>query len=145
VLEVNLVSQWLGIKAAAPAMTAGGSIVNVSSIEGFIGAAGMSAYSASKFGIRGLTKTASRELGPRGIRVNSIHPGGIMTPMVVDAGPEMWKHVDVRAFLRLLPAQRFGEAPEIASVAVFLASDESSYCTGAEFVADGGMLTGAGY
>jgi len=145
VLEVNLVSQWLGIKAAASAMTEGGSIVNVSSIEGFIGAAGMSAYSASKFGIRGLTKAAARELGPRGIRVNSIHPGGIMTPMVADAGPEMWKHVDVQAFLRQLPAQRFGQAPEISSVAVFLASDESSYCTGAEFVADGGMLTGAGY
>jgi 3alpha(or 20beta)-hydroxysteroid dehydrogenase len=145
VLEVNLVSQWIGTKAAAPVMTSGGSIVNISSIEGFIGAAGMSAYSASKFGIRGLTKAAARELGPRGIRVNSIHPGGILTPMVADAGPEMWKHVDVKAFLAQLPVQRFGEAAEISALAVFLASDESSYCSGAEFVADGGMLTGAGY
>ncbi len=145
VLEVNLVGPWLGIKAAAPAMTDGGSIVNISSIEGFIGAAGMSAYAASKFGVRGLTKAAARELGRRGIRVNSIHPGGILTPMVADAGPEIWKHVDVKAFLAQLPIRRFGEASEIAQVAVFLASDESSYCSGAEFVADGGMLTGAGY
>jgi 3alpha(or 20beta)-hydroxysteroid dehydrogenase len=145
VIEVNLVSQWLGVKAAIPAMTGGGSIINISSIEGFIGAAGMSAYSASKFGIRGLTKAAARELGPRGIRVNSIHPGGILTPMVADAGPEIWKHVDVKAFLAQLPVQRFGEASEISRLALFLASDESSYCSGAEFVADGGMLTGAGY
>jgi 3alpha(or 20beta)-hydroxysteroid dehydrogenase len=147
VLEVNLVSQWLGIRAVTAAMTAagGGSIVNISSIEGFIGAAGMSAYSASKFGIRGLTKAAARELGQHGIRVNSIHPGGIITPMVADAGPEMWKHVDVTAFLDLLPLRRFGEAAEISRLAVFLASDEASYCSGSEFVADGGMLTGAGY
>lgn len=147
VLEVNLVGQWLGIRAVIPAMTAagGGSIVNVSSVEGFIGAAGMSAYSASKFGVRGLTKAAARELGRHGIRVNSIHPGGIVTPMVLDAGPEMWKHVDVKGFLDQLPAQRFGEPPEVASLGVFLASDEASYCTGSEFLADGGMLTGAGY
>jgi len=147
VLEVNLVSQWLGIRAVTPAMTVagGGSIVNISSIEGFIGAAGLSAYSASKFGIRGLTKAAARELGRHGIRVNSIHPGGIITPMVADAGPQMWKHVDVTAFLDLLPLRRFGEAPEISRLAVFLASDEASYCSGSEFVADGGMLTGAGY
>jgi 3alpha(or 20beta)-hydroxysteroid dehydrogenase len=147
VLDVNLVSQWLGIRAVTPSMTAagGGSIVNISSIEGFIGAAGMSAYSASKFGIRGLTKAAARELGQHKIRVNSIHPGGIMTPMVADAGPEIWKHVDVKAFLAQLPAQRFGEPAEISRLALFLASDEASYCSGAEFVADGGMLTGAGY
>jgi len=147
VLEVNLVSQWLGIRAVIAPMTAagGGSIVNISSIEGFIGAAGMSAYSASKFGIRGLTKAAARELGQHGIRVNSIHPGGIVTPMVLDAGPDLWKHVDVKAFLAQLPVQRFGEPAEISRLALFLASDEASYCSGAEFVADGGMLTGAGY
>ncbi len=147
VLEVNLVSQWLGIRAVIEPLRAagGGSIVNVSSIEGFIGAAGMSAYSASKFGIRGLTKAAARELGQHGIRVNSIHPGGIVTPMVMEAGPEIWKHVDVKAFLAQLPVERFGEPAEISRLALFLASDEASYCTGAEFVADGGMLTGAGY
>jgi len=147
VLEVNLVSQWLGIRAVIEPLRAagGGSIVNVSSIEGFIGAAGMSAYSASKFGIRGLTKAAARELGQHGIRVNSIHPGGIVTPMVMEAGPEIWKHVDVKAFLAQLPVERFGEPAEISQLALFLASDEASYCTGAEFVADGGMLTGAGY
>jgi 3alpha(or 20beta)-hydroxysteroid dehydrogenase len=145
VLEVNLVSQWLGIRAVIPAMTGGGSIINISSIEGYIGAAGLSAYSASKFGIRGLTKAAARELGEHGIRVNSIHPGGIVTPMVLDAGPEMWKHVDAKAFLAQLPIRRFGQPDEIAQLVVFLASDESSYCSGSEFVADGGMLTGAGY
>jgi 3alpha(or 20beta)-hydroxysteroid dehydrogenase len=147
VLEVNLIGQWLGVRAVIEPMRAagGGAIVNVSSIEGFIGAAGLSAYSASKFGVRGLTKAAARELGPHGIRVNSIHPGGIITPMVADAGPKMWAHVDVPAFLKQVPAQRFGQSPEISRLAVFLASDESSYCTGSEFVADGGMLTGAGY
>ena len=81
VLDVNLVGCWLGIKAVIAPMTAagGGSIVNISSIEGFAGAAGLSAYSASKFGIRGVTKAAAQELGQFGIRVNSVHPGGVMT------------------------------------------------------------------
>ncbi len=82
ILEVNLVGQWLGVKTVtAPMRAAGGSIVNVSSTEGFIGASGLAAYSASKFGVRGLTKSAARELGQYGIRVNSIHPGGVVTPL----------------------------------------------------------------
>jgi 3alpha(or 20beta)-hydroxysteroid dehydrogenase len=147
VMEVNLVGQWLGVKAATPAMTAagGGSIVNISSIEGFIGAAGLAAYSASKFAIRGLTKAAARELGQHKIRVNSIHPGGIITPMVLEVGPKIMEHVNLEAFLAQLPSGRFGLPADIAGLALFLASDEASYCTGAEFVADGGMLTGAGY
>jgi 3alpha(or 20beta)-hydroxysteroid dehydrogenase len=147
VIEVNLVSQWIGIKAVVEPMKAagGGSIVNVSSIEGFIGAAGLAAYSASKFGIRGLTKAAARELGAHRIRVNSIHPGGIVTAMVLDAGPQVFDYVDGAAFLAQLPIKRLGKSIEISHLAAFLASDEASYCTGAEFVADGGMLTGAGY
>src|SRR6185312_11804013 len=79
-LEVNLVSQWLGIKYAGPVMSEGGSIINISSVNGLVGSAGMTGYSASKYGIRGLTKSAALELGPRRIRVNSVHPGGVATP-----------------------------------------------------------------
>src|SRR6202035_5593568 len=86
ILEVNAVGCWLGMKAVIEPMTTtgGGSIVNISSIEGFTGAAGLSAYSASKFAIRGMTKAAARELGQFGIRVNSVHPGGVLTRMVLD-------------------------------------------------------------
>ena len=87
VLEVNAVGCWLGMKAVTGPMKAagGGSIVNISSIEGFTGAAGLSAYSASKFAVRGMTKVAARELGQFGIRVNSVHPGGVLTRMVIDS------------------------------------------------------------
>lgn len=146
VIDVNLVGTWLGIKAVIEPMTAagGGSIVNISSIEGFAGAQGLSAYSASKFGVRGVTRAAAQELGHSGIRVNSVHPGGILTPMAMNAA-EVFTNVDPQAFLKSLPIQRFGESAEISKLVVFLASDESSYCTGAEFVADGGLLSGPGY
>src|ERR1700681_1931119 len=86
ILEVNAVGCWLGMKAAIDPMSAagGGSIVNISSIEGFTGAAGLSAYSASKFAVRGMTKAAAQELGQLGIRVNSVHPGGVLTRMVLE-------------------------------------------------------------
>jgi 3alpha(or 20beta)-hydroxysteroid dehydrogenase len=146
VIDVNLVGTWLGIKAVIEAMTAagGGSIVNISSIEGFTGAAGLSAYSASKFAVRGLTRTAAQELGQHGIRVNSVHPGGIMTRMAI-ASASSFSSVDPAAFLKSLPIPRMGEPAEVSKLVLFLASDESSYCTGAEFVADGGMLSGPGY
>jgi 3alpha(or 20beta)-hydroxysteroid dehydrogenase len=146
VIDVNLVGCWLGVHHAVAPMTAagGGSIVNVSSIEGFVGAAGLSAYSASKFGIRGITKSAAQELGPLGIRVNSVHPGGVMTSMAV-AAAETMADVDPAAFLKALPIARFAEPVEISRLVAFLASDESSYTTGAEFVADGGLLSGPGY
>jgi 3alpha(or 20beta)-hydroxysteroid dehydrogenase len=145
VLDVNLTGTWLGIKAVIEPMTAagGGSIVNISSIEGFIGAAGLSAYSASKFGIRGLTKAAARELAERGIRVNSIHPGAINTAMM--SNPDLVAQVDAEAFMAALPIKRFADPAEVSKVAAFLASDETSYCTGTEVVIDGGILTGAGY
>ena len=148
IIEVNLIGQWLGVKSVIAPMKAagGGSIVNVSSTEGFIGATGLAAYSASKFGIRGLTKAAARELGEYGIRVNSIHPGAILTPMVTE-NPELVaaKAESADAFLRALPLGRMGDAEEVPGLVVFLASDEAGYCTGSEFVVDGGMLTGAGY
>jgi 3alpha(or 20beta)-hydroxysteroid dehydrogenase len=146
VIDVNLIGCWLGVHTVIGPMTAagGGSIVNVSSIEGFVGAAGLSAYSASKFGIRGVTKSAAQELGPLGIRVNSVHPGGVMTSMAVAAAQTM-VDVDPAGFLKSLPIARFAEPVEISRLVAFLASDESSYTTGAEFVADGGLLSGPGY
>ncbi|GAA4952434.1 glucose 1-dehydrogenase [Actinoplanes utahensis] len=146
VLEVNLVGAWLGIRQVVAPMTTsgGGSIVNISSIEGFAGASGLSAYSASKFGVRGLTRSAAQELGPLGIRVNSVHPGGVMTSMTLSAARTM-TGVDPGGFLKSLPIARFAEPVEISRLVAFLASDEASYTTGAEFLADGGLLSGPGY
>lgn len=147
VLEVNLTGQWLGVKAVIEPMKAagGGSIVNVSSTEGFVGASGLSAYSASKFGVRGLTKAAARELGRYGIRVNSIHPGAIMTPMIMDPEVVAATAGSVESFFKGLPLRRLGKPEEVAALVAYLASDESGYSTGSEMIADGGMLTGAGY
>ncbi|WP_433830397.1 glucose 1-dehydrogenase [Actinoplanes sp. CA-015351] len=146
VIDVNLVGSWLGVRQVVPPMrdAGGGSIVNISSIEGIAGAAGLSAYSASKFGVRGLTRSAAQELGPFGIRVNSVHPGGVMTSMALAAARTM-TGVDGSGFLKALPIARFAEPVEISRLVAFLASDESSYTTGAEFLADGGLLSGPGY
>lgn len=146
ILEVNAVGCWLGMKAVIGPMTAagGGSIVNISSIEGFTGAAGLSAYSASKFAVRGMTKAAARELGHLGIRVNSVHPGGVLTRMAIDAAGT-FEHVDGDSFLKSMPISRFGEPVEISRLVAYLASDDSSYSTGSEFIADGGILSGPGY
>jgi 3alpha(or 20beta)-hydroxysteroid dehydrogenase len=138
VVEVNQVGVFLGMRAVAPVMTecGGGSIVNVSSLAGLSGQPGALAYVASKFAVRGMTKVAALELGPAGIRVNSIHPGVIDTPMIAGA---------VERFpVRRIPAQRVGAPDDVASLALFLASDESSFCTGAEFVVDGGHHAGLG-
>jgi 3alpha(or 20beta)-hydroxysteroid dehydrogenase len=146
VLEVNAVGCWLGMKAVIEPMTkaGGGSIVNISSIEGLAGAAGLSAYSASKFAIRGMTKAAARELAPFGIRVNSVHPGGVLTRMIVDSADARTAG-DGEAFFKAMPLGRFAEPVEISRLVAYLASDESSYSTGSEFVADGGILSGPGY
>ncbi len=146
ILEVNAVGCWLGMKAVIGPMTAagGGSIINISSIEGFTGAAGLSAYSASKFAIRGMTKAAARELGQFGIRVNSVHPGGVLTRMALEAAGT-FEHLDGDAFLKSMPIGRFAEPVEISRLVAYLASDESSYSTGSEFIADGGILSGPGY
>lgn len=146
ILEINAVGCWLGMKTAIGPMTAagGGSIINISSIEGFTGAAGLSAYSASKFAIRGMTKAAAQELGRLGIRVNSVHPGGILTRMVFETADTLDPARGER-YLQALPLGRFGEPVEISRLVAFLASDDSSYSTGSEFVADGGILAGPGY
>ncbi len=147
ILDVNVVGTWLGIKAVTEALKAagGGSIVNVSSVEGLTGASGMSAYSASKFAVRGLTKTAAQELGHWGIRVNSIHPGGVLTNLMVDAAQAFGNAEQMANFVKNMPIPRLAEPIEVSRLALFLASDESSYSTGSEFVADGGMLSGPGY
>lgn len=145
VVDVNLKGTWLGVKSVIEPMKAAGrgAIVNISSIEGFIGAAGLSAYAASKFGIRGVTKAAARELAPFKIRVNSVHPGAINTSMAMD--PDMMSEVDAEAFVNSMVIKRFAKPVEVSHVVAFLASDRSSYCTGSEFTVDGGLLTGAGY
>jgi len=146
IMDVNAVGCWLGMKSAAGPMKAAGagSIVNISSIEGLTGAAECSAYAASKFAVRGMTKAAAQELGRFGIRVNSVHPGGILTRMVLENAETMDPERGERYF-KALPLGRFGEPIEISRLVAFLASDESSYCTGSEFVADGGILSGPGY
>jgi 3alpha(or 20beta)-hydroxysteroid dehydrogenase len=138
VIRINQFGCFLGMRAAARVMGPGGSIVNVSSVEGVAGMPLVVAYTASKFAIRGMTKVAALELGPRGIRVNSVHPGMIDTQMVQDAigGHE----VDLSPVTKKLALRRVGRAEEIAELVLFLASDRSSYSTGSEFIADGGSL-----
>ncbi|TMR92520.1 glucose 1-dehydrogenase [Nonomuraea basaltis] len=145
VIDINLKGTWLGIKSVIDPMKAAGrgAIVNISSIEGFVGAEGLSAYAASKFAIRGVTKSAARELARFKIRVNSVHPGAINTSMAMD--PEMVNEVDAEAFVKSMVIKRFAKPVEVSHVVAFLASDRASYCTGSEFTVDGGLLTGAGY
>jgi 3alpha(or 20beta)-hydroxysteroid dehydrogenase len=140
-IEINQVGVFLGMRTAIPAMlrNRGGSIVNISSTNGFAGYGGTIAYTASKFAVRGMTKTAALEYGKAGIRVNSIHPGGIDTPMTQELTPDQGAAEDAYDFMAM---GRVGQPQEIANLALFLASDESSYCTGAEFIADGGQLAG---
>ncbi len=136
VIRVNQVGTFLGMRAVADAMAGagGGSIVNSSSIEGLGGMPLLVAYSASKFAIRGMTKVAAMELGPRQIRVNSVHPGMIDTGMTREhAGEEGMQWAGSKVALK-----RVGTPEDVAGVYVFLASDESGYCTGGEFACDGG-------
>ncbi len=145
VIEVNQVGCFLGMRAVVPSMerAGGGSIVNISSINGLVGYPGTMGYTASKFAIRGMTKAAAVELGPRGIRVNSIHPGPVDTEMVRPAGMEGMPSADEQASMfAAYPLRRNAQPIEMALVALFLASDRSSYCSGSEFLADGGMLAG---
>ena len=142
VWAVNADGVYLGIRAVAPVMSTqgAGSIVNISSIDGLVGVAGMMSYTASKFAVTGMTRTAALELGPHGVRVNSIHPGVIATPMLDAAPPETLERL--QRVLDRQPIPRMGTAEEVAYLALYLASDESSYCTGAQFVIDGGHLAG---
>ena len=144
VIDVNLVGTFLGVKMVGAGMVARGhgSIVNISSVDGMKGANGLGAYCASKWGIRGLTRVAAMEYGHRGVRVNSVHPGGIDTAM---GNPYAEKREDVNRRYTMVPLQRVGIPEEVAQTSLFLASDESSYLCGAEIAVDGGMLTGQYY
>ncbi|MDO3650920.1 glucose 1-dehydrogenase [Nocardia mangyaensis] len=134
IVDINLTGTFLGMQAAVPAMLAagGGSIVNISSVEGMRGSPGLHGYTATKFAVRGLTKSAALELAPQGIRVNSVHPGLISTPMTEGIPAD---------FLQI-PLARAAEPDEVSALVAYLASDESSYSTGAEFVVDGGLTVG---
>lgn len=134
ILDINLTGVFLGIRAVVPAMrqAGGGSIINISSIEGMAGTIASHGYTATKFAVRGLTKSTALELGQFGIRVNSIHPGLVKTPMAD------WVPEDI--FQSALG--RIAQPKEISNMVVYLASDESSYSTGSEFVVDGGTLAG---
>jgi cyclopentanol dehydrogenase len=135
VVDVNQKGVWLGMKAAAPAMrrTGGGSIVNISSIYGLIGSGGSAAYHGTKGAVRILSKTAAAEFAPANIRVNSVHPGIITTPMVEPLSDDLRDRVASGGCIK-----REGRPEEVAYGVVFLASDEASYVTGSELVIDGG-------
>jgi 3alpha(or 20beta)-hydroxysteroid dehydrogenase len=132
IIDVNLTGTFLGMQVAVEPMIAagGGSIINVSSIEGLRGSPWAHGYVASKWGVRGLAKSAALELAPHNIRVNSIHPGLVRTPMTENIPDD----------LVTIPLGRPAEPIEVANFVLFLASDESSYATGAEFVMDGGLV-----
>jgi len=139
VIRINQIGVFLGMKAVTPALAGqgSGSIVNISSVAGLVGSQGTIAYTASKFAVRGMTKVAAMELAALGVRVNSVHPGIIDTPMyevISQFGAEVEERVR-----ESIPMGRLAEANEVGQVVLFLLSDESSYCTGSEFVVDGGM------
>jgi len=138
-LAVNLTGPYLGIRAALPALTASApaSIINISSSAGLQGFSGYHAYCASKWGVRGLTRSAAMELAEHNIRVNSVHPGGVATAMTANI------HGNEKIARRINPLGRFAQPEEIAKLLVYLASDESLFCTGSEFVIDGGHTAGA--
>jgi len=140
VIDVNQISVFLGMKAVLPAMrrAKGGSIINISSILGMAAREDILGYVSSKFAIRGMTKTAALEFAKDGIRVNSVHPGSIrtaLTDLVYKTEEEQQQRE------ASIPLQRFGHVDDVANIVAFLASDRSSYCTGSEFLIDGGVMS----
>jgi 3alpha(or 20beta)-hydroxysteroid dehydrogenase len=140
VIDINLTGSYLGIRAVASSMrkAGGGAIVNISSGAGMTGTFGAGAYVASKWGVRGMTKTAALELGRDNIRVNSIHPSNVRTPMVAGSDAVALGAGAVAD----LAIPRIAEPEEITRLVLFVASDEASFSTGSEFIADGGQLLG---
>ena len=142
VIDLNLTGVWLGVRACVPALAArgGGSIVNISSIDGLAGIAHLSSYVASKYAVTGMTKAFALELGDRGIRVNSVHPGIVDATHNRGMPPAAMERLD-KAIQRQ-PIKRMARVEEVANAVLFFASDESSYCTGSELLVDGGHLAG---
>jgi len=141
VLGINVKGAMLGLKHVGGHMCAAGrgAIVNISSLDGMRGANSLSLYSSSKWAVRGLTKTAALEFGHLGVRVNSVHPGGVNTVM---GNPQGLEGADKNVGYERVPLQRIGEPEEIAAASLFLCSDEASYITGAELTVDGGWTAG---
>ena len=137
VIDVNQIGVFLGMKAVVPHMVERqqGSIINISSVAGLMGSPGMIAYGASKWAVSGMTKSVALEVAPFGVRVNSIHPGIIVTPMLEEF--EKWGIMG--NVIERVPVGRKAEAAEVANLALYLASDESAYSTGSEFIIDGGL------
>lgn len=133
IFKINQLSVFLGMKYASPAMKNGGSIVNISSMNGLVG--GAIGYTDTKFAVREMTKAAALQLAHAGIRVNSVHPGVISTPMIHQGDSE----AVIKEFAKAIPLQRVAEPEEVSKMVLFLASDDSSYSTGSEFVVDGGL------
>lgn len=134
ILDINLTGTFLGCQAAAQTMidNKAGSIINISSVEGYRGSPGLHGYTATKFAVRGLTKSVALELAPHGVRVNSVHPGLIRTDMTAGIPED---------FLQI-PLGRAADPAEVSALVLYLASDESSYSTAAEFLIDGGLIAG---
>ncbi|MEV0700727.1 SDR family oxidoreductase [Saccharopolyspora sp. NPDC050389] len=138
-MQTNLVGVHIGIQAVVPAMrrASGGSIVNISSAAGLVGMKLTGAYGAAKWGVRGMTKLSAVELAPERIRVNSVHPGMVLTPMTAPTGISL----DEGGFPSA-PAGRVGRPDELVGAITYLLSDSASYTTGAELAVDGGWTTG---
>ena len=138
IIDINQIGTFLGMKTVIPTMVQAesGSIVNISSVAGLQGAAGTMAYAASKWAVRGMTKVAAKEVAPFGVRVNSVHPGIIDTPMMSEATVE---GAMLERVVRAIPMGQVAQADDVANLVLYLASDESRYSTGSEFVVDGGM------
>jgi 3alpha(or 20beta)-hydroxysteroid dehydrogenase len=141
IVTINQVGTFLGMKAVAETMIGqnSGSIINISSVAGLGGSAGTIAYTSTKFAVRGMTKVAAVELAPFGVRVNSVHPGLIDTPMMSEAFASLDSDSIRKALEATIPNGRFASAEDVARMVLYLASDDSTYSTGSEFVVDGGM------
>jgi 3alpha(or 20beta)-hydroxysteroid dehydrogenase len=135
IVAINQTGVFLGMQAVAPAMKEqrSGNIVNISSVAAYKGGSACFAYTATKWAVRGMTKGAAQELGPFGVRVNSVHPGIIDTPMM--------EGTPLEELGNGVPLGRYASADEVAKLVFWLVSDESAYATGAEFVLDGGLTT----